>query len=1013
MDFPKIEKEILKFWQENKIFEKLRQKNKGKKQWSFLDGPITANNPMGVHHAWGRTYKDLFQRYKAMQGFDERFQNGFDCQGLWVEVEVEKELGFKNKKDIEKYGIEKFVERCKERVRKYSKIQMEQSIRLGQWMDWDNSYYTMSDENNYAIWYFLKKCQEKELLYKGRDVVPWCPRCGTAISQHEILTEEYKEIVHKAIFFKLPVIGQKDTYFLGWTTTPWTLPANVALAVHPELDYAIVKSKIKNQNAKLQIKNQKLNEEKIILLKNKINVLGDDYEVVKTIKGKELENMEYEGLFDELPAVREGIGKFEHSVVLWKDVTSEEGTGIVHIAPGCGQEDFQLSRELGLPVIDPTNDESCYKEGFGNLSGKFVFEDETRDLIFESLRGKNLVFKIEDYKHRYPTCWRCKTELIFRLVNEWYISMEELRGPLKETTKKIKWFPSFGQDRELDWLNNMQDWLISKKRYWGLALPIFECQKCGNFEVIGSKEELKERAVEGWDEFAAPLKRGEPRLRREGHSPHRPWIDKIKIRCQRCGSLLSRILDVGNPWLDAGIVPFSTTGYFQDRGYWRKWFPADFICESFPGQFKNWFYVLLVMSQVLEDTNPFKTVLGYATVVDEKGEEMHKSKGNAIWFDEAVEKIGADVMRWMYSKQNPVFNMKLGYNIAKETKRKLLTLWNSYTFFETYVSKKEIPNPKSQSTSWRTNKFQIPNSKNILDQWIISKLNRLIGVVTESLDKYDAARASKAIEDFFVDDLSLWYIRRSRKRFQNPKKETEKQEAVETLYFVLLTLTKLFSPMMPFLAEEVYQKLKDEEMPQSVHLCDWPKIIEKAVNQELENQMDSIREIITKTLAKRTELGIKVRQPLPKLKIKNALFKPVGLTSPSREKLKITEELLDLIKEEVNVKEIVFDDKIKEEIELDVKITEELKEEGVVREIIRHIQDLRRIAGLTPKNKALIIYMASLDISKVLEKNKDFILKTTRAVEIKRVESKKEKFDKEKTMKVASQEFWLAIKKVE
>jgi len=962
IDFPKIEKEILKFWQENKIFEKLRKKNQGKKRWSFLDGPITANNPMGVHHAWGRTYKDLFQRYKAMQGFDQRFQNGFDCQGLWVEVEVEKELGFRNKKDIEKYGIENFVKKCKERVEKYSKIQTEQSIRLGQWMDWQNSYYTMSDENNYAIWYFLKKCWEDGLLYKGRDVVPWCPRCATAISQHEILTEEYKELIHKAIFFKLPVRNQKKTYFLVWTTTPWTLPGNVAIAVHPDFDYVKVKDK---------------KGDIFILLKEKSDLIQGG-EIIEEFKGEKLEGLKYEGLFDELPLARESLGRYDHSVILWEEITKEEGTGIVHIAPGCGQEDFQLSKEFKLPVIDLTNEESNYRDGLGFLSGKFVGGSQARELIFEDLRRKDRVFKIEDYKHRYPVCWRCQSELIFRLVDEWYISMTKLREKLMEISKKIKWIPPFGLERELDWLKNMQDWLISKKRYWGLSLPIYECQECGNFEVIGSKEELKERAVEGWQEF-------------EGHSPHRPWIDRVKIKCSKCGKIISRIPDVGNPWLDAGIVPFSTLKYFYDKDFWQKWFPPDFICESFPGQFKNWFYSLIVMSAVLEKAVPAKTIFGYATVVDENSEEMHKSKGNVIWFDEAVEKIGADLMRWMYVRQNPVYNLRFGYKIAKETQRKLLTLWNSYTFFETYVSKKEFP----------ISNLQFPKIKNVLDRWILSKLSRLIDAVAKSLDNFDAARASSAIEDFFINDLSLWYIRRSRKRFQNPKNQKEKDEATKTLYYVLLNLAKLIAPMMPFFAEYVYRKLRTNEMPESVHLCDWPKHFEKVINDKLENEMAGVREIVTKVLAERTELGIKVRQPIASLKIKN-----------QKSKIKNDKELLQLIKEEVNVKKIVFDSKIKEDIELETKISPELKEEGQVREFIRQVQELRKKAELIPKDK-IIIYCESQDeLRKILDKNRKVILAETKAKDFIFGKKPEETFEIERDLKVEQIKLWLAIKKI-
>ncbi|MBU4204723.1 class I tRNA ligase family protein, partial [Patescibacteria group bacterium] len=609
-NFIEIEQKILKFWQEKKIFEKLVKKNQGKSRWSFLDGPITANNPMGVHHAWGRAYKDLFQRYKAMQGFDQRYQNGFDCQGLWVEVEVEKELGFKTKKDIEKYGIDKFVEKCKERVKKYSAIQTEQSIRLGQWMDWDNSYYTMSDENNYAIWGFLKKCYEKGYLYKGRDSVPWCPRCGTAISQHEILTEEYKEITHQSIYFKLPILENnfKGVNFLVWTTTPWTIPANVALIVSPDFEYGLFENK----------------KEKLVLLKELgEKILGNDYKLKKTFKGKDLKGLKYKGPFDNLPRVQgaeKENPKTFHTVVLDKElVVAVEGTGIVHCAPGAGEEDFKISQKEKLSVIAVIDEAAVYLEGMDQFSGKNAKEDP--EIIFDYLKQYEkgeYFFKTESYTHRYPTCWRCKTELVWRVVDEWYISMEKLRKPLMEATKTIKWIPGFGLERELDWLKNMHDWLISKKRYWGLALPIFECQ-CGNFEVVGSKEELKKLAVAGWEKF-------------EGHSPHRPWIDEVKIKCSKCGELVSRISDVGNPWLDAGIVPFSTMGYYQNRDYWKKWFPIELVCESFPGQFKNWFYSIIVMSVVLENISPVKTIFGYASVRDEKGEEMHKSKGNAIWF---------------------------------------------------------------------------------------------------------------------------------------------------------------------------------------------------------------------------------------------------------------------------------------------------------------------------------------------------------------------------------------------
>ena len=758
-NFPEEEKGILKFWEDNKIFEKLRQKNKGKKPWSFLDGPITANNPMGVHHAWGRTYKDLFQRYFAMKGFDQRYQNGFDCQGLHVEVEVEKELGFKNKKDIEAYGIGAFIEKCKERVRKYSAIQTLQSVRLGQWMDWENSYFTMSDENNYTIWHFLKKCHQKGYLYKGRDSVPWCPRCGTAISQHEILTEEYKEIVHDSVYFGLPLINKKDENLLVWTTTPWTLPANIAVAVDEKIDYTLVE----NEQGKFWIAKDLVEK-----------IFKEKFKILKTVKGKNLVGLKYSFAFNDLPRVKEVAQKNPttfHTIISTDDrimpINTEDGTGLVHTAVSAGQEDFQLGKKLGLPLIEVIGEDASYLEGLGEFSGqnakknpKIILDYLTRkDAEIDTEKRGNWVFKILPYKHKYPTCWRCKTELVWRVVDEWYISMDKLRKPLENIVKEINWIPAFGKERELDWIKNMHDWLISKKRYWGLTLPIYECE-CGHFEVIGSKEELKKRAIEGWEQF-------------DGNSPHRPWVDAVKIKCKKCKKTVDRIKDVGSPWLDAGIVPFSTIQYFSDKKYWKKWFPVDLISESFPGQFKNWFYSLLVMSAVLEETAPMKTIFGYASVRDEKGEEMHKSKGNAIWFDEAVEKIGADPIRWFYMRSNPAENVNFGYLLIDEIKRKLLTLQNVYTFFTTYVDKKDYPIDVKLT------------SENILDKWIISKLGHLILLVEFNLDKYGVAKSTLAIEDFFINDLSIWYLRRSRKRFHpsvDAKEQAKRKEAIETLY---------------------------------------------------------------------------------------------------------------------------------------------------------------------------------------------------------------------------------------
>ena len=854
LNVPQIEHRILKFWEESNVFNMLRRKNAGQKKFSFLDGPITANNlqGMGVHHAWGRTYKDIYQRYKAMTGHDQRYQNGFDCQGLWVEVEVEKELGFTSKKDIESYGMAPFIEKCKDRVRRSAAAVVEKSIRLGQWMDWENSYWTMSDENNYTIWMFLRKCHDRGWIYKGHDVMPWCARCGTAISEHEIATEGYKELTHTSIFLTFPLLGRENEALLVWTTTPWTLTSNVAAAVHPELTYVKVR-----QDGQI-----------LYLSKGMLHVLKPGYEVIEEMKGEALVDWRYRGPFDDLQA-QEGV---EHVVIPWKEVSEEEGTGIVHIAPGCGKEDFALSKEHGLAVLAPLDDSGIYVESFNGLTGRSVF-DVTED-IFADLRSKGILYKLEDYTHRYPVCWRCDTELVFRLVDEWFISMNDLRHQIIEVAKRITWMPSFGLDRELDWLRNMHDWCISKKRYWGLALPIYECPRCGHFEVIGSEVELKERAVEGWEAF-------------EGHTPHRPWIDAVKITCSQCGATVPRIPDVGNPWLDAGIVPYSTLNYRHDRAYWEQWFPADFITESFPGQFRNWFYSLLAMSTVMENREPFRCVLGHALVRDEHGEEMHKTKGNAIWFDDAAERMGADVMRWMFAGSNPFNNINFGFGPAEEIKRKFLTLWNSYSFFVTYAAldgfdpTKHIAPVEQRST---------------LDRWILSQTHRLIREVRRELERYNVMAVTKGVEAF-LEDLSNWYIRRSRRRFWKSENDADKISAYSTLYEALVSLIKLVAPIIPFLTEEIYQNLVrgvNPDAPESVHLCAYPEPDEDLIDEQLTKDMATVIKLVSLGRAARKNKQIKVRQPLSKMLI--------VLREPG-ERLSV-ERLSDQIMEELNIKEI-------------------------------------------------------------------------------------------------------------
>jgi isoleucyl-tRNA synthetase len=960
VDFPAQERELLGFWKESQAFEKMRLLHQGEPHWSFIDGPITANNPMGVHHGWGRTYKDVMQRFRTMQGHELRYQNGFDCQGLWVEVEVEKEKGFKSKKDIETLGLETFVRLCKARVLRYAAVQTEQSIRLGYWMDWNNpaqlrdlaeklledpqqvvtvqgpkgpvtdtveqivgrlglpemggSYFTFSTENNYMIWYFLKRCWEKGWIYHGVDVMPWCPHDATAISQMEIVTDGYSELTHNSVTVRFPLrdaAGQPrldpqtglPEALLVWTTTPWTLSSNVAAAVGPELTYARVRQ----------------GDQVYYLAKGTLHMLKGPYELLGELKGVDMQGWTYNGPFDELPAERrpggythlkalEGNGELSaqqaHRVILWDEVGETEGTGIVHIAPGCGAEDFQLGKQYGLPLVAPLDEEGHFLDGFDWLTGMQV--SQVAEPIFDNLKEKGLLYRVEPYTHRYPTCWRCGTELVFRLVDEWFINMGEvydkpreqltaeekarsLRYQIMDVVDQIKWIPDFGYAREMDWLRNMHDWMISKKRYWGLALPIWTCAECGHFEVIGGEEELKSRAIAGWDTF-------------EGHTPHRPFVDAVKLSCPECCSEMSRIPDVGNPWLDAGIVPFSTLGYRRDPEFWRKWYPAQWITESFPGQFRNWFYSLLAMATVLDQSPPFLQNFGYASLVDETGRPMHKSWGNAIEFNEAADKMGVDVVRWLYVTTKPENDLWFGYNRGDEARRQfLIPLWNAYSFFVTYANLDGwMPSAMDGDAPFDPNypEGATPRSDNLLDRWVLARLNQLVKAVTEHLEESDFMDAANAV-GVFIDDLTNWYVRRSRRRFWKSEQDADKNSAYATFYHVLVKLSRLLAPFTPFVTETMYQNLVRMNRPEareSVHQTCWPEMDVNAVDQGLLDQMALARQVASLGLAARGAANLKVRQPLARA---------MAFAGGSKT---LSPELVEIVTDELNVKVFEFVD---------------------------------------------------------------------------------------------------------
>ena len=872
-DYVALEREAQRLWEEVGAFERLREQTRGGPRWSFLDGPITANGPMGVHHAWGRTLKDVYNRYHALLGHELRWQQGFDCQGLWVEVQVEKELGFADKRQIEAYGVANFVERCKERVFRFADLISRQSQRLGYWMDWSDSYYTLSDENNYGIWGFLKRCHERGWLERGHDVMPWCPRCGTALSEHEIATEGYAERTHLALTVAFPLLDRPGEALLAWTTTPWTLPANVAAAVHPELVYVRVE-----ESQEPRAENSTLNTRRSFwLVKEALGRLPsrDGWTVLEERRGAELVGWRYGGPFDGLEAQR-GL---EHRVLAWEEVSAEEGTGVVHIAPGAGREDYALGRAGGLATLAPLDEHGVYGPGYGWLSGLRAAEVPER--VAEDLARRGLLFARAPHTHRYPVCWRCGTDLVFRLVDEWLIRMDELRGPMMDAARDSAWVPGFGLERELDWLRNMGDWMISKKRYWGLALPIYPCDACGHVTVVGSREELRERAAAGWEEF-------------EGHTPHRPWVDAVRVACERCGAPTARVPDVGNPWLDAGIVAFSTLGYLRDRAEWERWFPADLVLESFPGQFRNWFYALLAMSVALEGRSPFRRLLGYATVKDERGEEMHKSKGNAIPFEQAADWLGVEPLRWLFAGAALERNLLFGRGLVEEAARRLQPLWEVYRFFVTYANLEAERLPPATWRGWRGDAGGAPGAGS-LDAWLLARLDALVAAARARLDACDGRGYTLEVETF-LDDLSNWYVRRARRRFWGAARGTtpeDQRAAFATLHTALATLARLLAPVLPFLSEALYQNLvrtADPDAPLSVHLAGFPA--PRGLDTAVLDEVALVRRVAALGRAARKQAGLRVRLPLARM---------LAVAGDARERAALLRHRDDLL-EELNIK---------------------------------------------------------------------------------------------------------------
>ena len=826
---------VLDYWEGLDLVTRVMEKNTGNQRFSFFDGPVTANNPLGVHHAWGRTYKDVVQRYKALRGYDQRFQNGFDCQGLWVEVEVEKSLGLESKRHVIDFGLDRFSDECRRRVDTYSEIQTEQSRRLGQMMDWANSYYTHSDRNVEHIWHFLKVCHERGWLYRGSRPMPWCWRCGTSLSAHE-QADSYREMTHTAVYALLPVEGG---YLLVWTTTPWTLPANVAVAVHPDLEYAEYRLGDKSLYAGAWLAGTGL--------------LGGA-ELLRRFPGKELEGMVYSLPLDN------PLHGYTRRVVLWEEVQQGEGTGLVHVAPGCGAEDHSLALHLGLPVQPALDGSGHYLDGYGKYSG--MFYTEVGVSVLADL-GEHLL-RSEEYAHRYSVCWRCKEELVYRLVDEWFMSCEQVRPLLFEASESVTWDPPHLKTQFQDWLRNMGDWCISRKRFWGLPLPFYLCS-CGHLNVVGSVEEFRKRCG------SVPVEL------------HRPWVDGYEVECESCGRAVRRVEEVGDCWLDAGVMPFSTLNYLGDREHWERWFPADFVCEM-REQTRLWFYASMFISVTLTGRAPFRYVLGYEKVMDKEGRPLHKTGRNVIWLDDVLD-LGADELRLLYLSQSRSRSMRFDPDNLREYRRLLNQFRSTLNFFRTYAD--------LDGFRFRDGYLSSPE---LLDRWVLTRLDQF---VEEMRTLYDSYSFVELVSEFrtFLDDLSNWYVRRSRRRFWGHGDSEQKLYAENVLYHCLRTLSVVVAPIVPFLSESVYQALRQYgDGLDSVHLEQFPQPRNR--EDDLLDLMEITRQLARQGKALRQSLGLRVRRPLLEL-----LLHVNGL----RPRLY---EFVPLLQDELNVTRVRFIDSV-------------------------------------------------------------------------------------------------------
>ncbi|MCD6475384.1 MAG: isoleucine--tRNA ligase [Anaerolineaceae bacterium] len=864
-----MEAGVLKFWQENDIFHKSGEQREGNSEFVFYEGPPTANGRPGVHHVLARAFKDIFPRYKTMQGFHVSRRGGWDTQGLPVEIEIEKKLGLNGKQQIEAYGIDKFNAMCRESAFEYIQEWEKLTDRIGFWVDLETAYVTYKNEYIESIWWILKNFWDKDLLYEGYKVLPYCPRCGTPLSDHEV-AQGYQDVDDPSIFIRMKLIDQPDTSLLVWTTTPWTLPGNVAVAAHPEVDYVLLERALNHHDEDENCEdcgNHKHRMEKLIMAGALVEkVFGEEeIKILKHMKGTDLAGMQYEPLFHFFESDKPGW-----FVVLGEHVTTEDGTGLVHTAPAFGAEDMLMAQEHNLPILMTIDDDGKFLPEVTPWAGIFVKDADPG--ITNNLNERGLLFRSGTINHTYPFCWRCKTPLLYTARPTWYIRTTSKKERMLELNDKINWYPDHIKNGRFgNWLKNNIDWALGRNRYWGTPLPVWRCEDCGHKTAIGSAEELGKKAGQNLSELDL----------------HRPYVDDIHFACEKCGGTMNRVTEVIDCWADSGSMPYAQWHYpFENEEMFKKQYPADFICEAVD-QTRGWFYTLHALSTLLFDQQCFKNVICLGLILDSDGYKMSKSRGNIVNPWDVLDTSGADAMRWyLYTASPPGQSRRFSPQLVANVVRSFtLTLWNTYSFFVTYAN----------LDKWKPDSDVTPKYSP-LDQWVRSRLHTLLRDVTHALENYDVLGATRPVEGF-VNDLSNWYLRRSRRRFWKSESDSDKHAAYATLYEALLTLSQILAPTMPFIAEELYQNLVrtvDENAPESVHLTHWPKVDEAAINETLNWEMALTMKLASLGHAARNSASIKVRQPLAE-----AAF-AVG----SAEEAPVVNKYADVLMDELNVKNV-------------------------------------------------------------------------------------------------------------